>query len=118
GAAGARALGGSRAAAPSAGPPKLQASPTLPLRTACPSSRQNAYTNGANQGRLIQAPVMVATITGAWINLPWFAPFVYAFCLELGQAVLSGNVGLAWSFGGPADGAAALLPPSARAPAA
>ena len=28
-----------------------------------------------------------ATITGAWLNLPWFAPFVYAFCLRLGEAV-------------------------------
>lgn len=33
----------------------------------------------------------VATITGAWINLPWFAPFVYAFCLRLGESVLTGD---------------------------
>jgi uncharacterized protein (DUF2062 family) len=33
----------------------------------------------------------VATITGAWINLPWFAPFVYGFCLRLGEAVLTGD---------------------------
>ena len=33
----------------------------------------------------------VATITGAWINLPWFAPFVYGFCLALGDALLSGD---------------------------
>jgi hypothetical protein len=33
----------------------------------------------------------IATITGAWINLPWFAPFVYGFCLKLGEAVLSGD---------------------------
>jgi uncharacterized protein (DUF2062 family) len=32
-----------------------------------------------------------ATITGAWINLPWFAPFVYGFCLHLGEAVLTGD---------------------------
>jgi uncharacterized protein (DUF2062 family) len=32
-----------------------------------------------------------ATITGAWLNLPWFAPFVYGFCLRLGEAVLSGD---------------------------
>jgi uncharacterized protein len=32
-----------------------------------------------------------ATITGAWLNLPWFAPFVYAFCLRLGEAVLTGD---------------------------
>jgi uncharacterized protein (DUF2062 family) len=57
---------------------------------------------------------VVATITGAWMNLPWFAPFVYAFCLELGGAVLSGNVGLAWSFGELAVAASALLQASAR----
>jgi uncharacterized protein (DUF2062 family) len=33
----------------------------------------------------------VATITGAWINLPWFAPFVYAFCLRVGESVLTGD---------------------------
>jgi uncharacterized protein (DUF2062 family) len=32
-----------------------------------------------------------ATITGAWLNLPWFAPFVYGFCLRLGEAVLTGD---------------------------
>jgi uncharacterized protein (DUF2062 family) len=32
-----------------------------------------------------------ATVTGAWINLPWSAPFVYAFSLKLGEAVLSGD---------------------------
>jgi uncharacterized protein (DUF2062 family) len=32
-----------------------------------------------------------ATITGAWLNLPWFAPFVYAFCFRLGEAVLTGD---------------------------
>jgi uncharacterized protein (DUF2062 family) len=32
-----------------------------------------------------------ATITGTWINLPWFAPFVYGFSLKLGEAVLSGD---------------------------
>jgi uncharacterized protein (DUF2062 family) len=31
----------------------------------------------------------VATVTGAWINLPWFAPFVYAFSLRLGEAILN-----------------------------
>jgi uncharacterized protein (DUF2062 family) len=40
----------------------------------------------------------VATITGAWINLPWFAPFVYGFCLALGQALLSGDFsGFSWT---------------------
>ncbi|HWC04325.1 MAG TPA: DUF2062 domain-containing protein [Methylomirabilota bacterium] len=33
----------------------------------------------------------VATITGAWLNLPWFAPFVYGFCLRLGEGVLTGD---------------------------
>ena len=32
-----------------------------------------------------------ATITGAWLNLPWFAPFVYAFCFQMGEAVLTGD---------------------------
>ncbi|HLE43655.1 MAG TPA: DUF2062 domain-containing protein [Methylomirabilota bacterium] len=57
---------------------------------------------------------MAATITGAWINLPWFAPFVYAFCLKLGEAVLSGDVRLAWSFGELAEAAGAFLQTSAR----
>lgn len=39
----------------------------------------------------------VATITGAWLNLPWFAPFVYGFSLELGELILSGGAqGLGW----------------------
>jgi uncharacterized protein (DUF2062 family) len=29
------------------------------------------------------------TVTGAWLNLPWFAPFVYGFCLALGEAFLT-----------------------------
>ena len=37
-----------------------------------------------------------ATITGAWLNLPWFAPFVYGFSLKLGDSILSGNVSLSW----------------------
>ena len=32
-----------------------------------------------------------ATITGAWLNLPWTAPFVYGFSLTLGEAVLNGD---------------------------
>jgi uncharacterized protein len=32
-----------------------------------------------------------ATIMGAWLNLPWFAPFVYGFCLRFGEAVLTGD---------------------------
>ena len=42
---------------------------------------------------------VAATITGAWVNLPWFAPFVYGFCLKLGEVLLSGNASLAWSPG-------------------
>jgi uncharacterized protein (DUF2062 family) len=38
----------------------------------------------------LNAPV---TVTGAWLNLPWFAPFVYGFCLALGEALLSGDFG-------------------------
>lgn len=57
---------------------------------------------------------MAATITGAWINLPWFAPFVYAFCLKLGEAVLSGDIQLIWSVGELAEGATAFLQTSAR----
>lgn len=40
----------------------------------------------------------VATVTGAWINLPWFAPFVYGFSLKLGEAILSGDFSsFSWS---------------------
>lgn len=50
-----------------------------------------------------------ATITGAWINLPWFAPFVYAFCLELGRAMLSGDFSVVWRIGELPGFAAALI---------
>lgn len=56
---------------------------------------------------------MAATITGAWINLPWFAPFVYAFCLKLGEAVLSGDV-RAWRLGELTEAAGTFLQTSAR----
>jgi len=40
------------------------------------------------------------TVTGTWLNLPWFAPFVYAGAVKLGALMLpdlSGLVGLsAW----------------------
>jgi uncharacterized protein (DUF2062 family) len=29
-----------------------------------------------------------ATVAGAWLNLPWFAPFVYAGALTVGSAIL------------------------------
>jgi uncharacterized protein (DUF2062 family) len=35
-----------------------------------------------------------ATIAGTWINLPWFAPFVYAGALKLGAAILPDLHGL------------------------
>ena len=57
---------------------------------------------------------IAATITGTWINLPWFAPFIYAFSLKLGEAVLSGNFTLLWSFGELTAAAHALLQVSAR----
>jgi len=47
-------------------------------------------------GRLNRA----VTLAGTWINLPWFAPFVYAGALKIGAALLpdlSGVAGLsAW----------------------
>ncbi len=30
----------------------------------------------------------VATIAGTWLNLPWFAPFVYAAALKIGTTVV------------------------------
>jgi uncharacterized protein (DUF2062 family) len=42
------------------------------------------------------------TVAGTWLNLPWFAPFVYAGALKLGSVILpelSGLAGLsAWLF--------------------
>ncbi len=57
-----------------------------------------------------------ATVTGAWINLPWFAPFIYGFCLTLGQAILSGDFSrFSWtSMGALAEGAGAYLRASPR----
>jgi uncharacterized protein (DUF2062 family) len=36
----------------------------------------------------------LSTVTGAWLNLPWFAPFVYALSLKVGEFILSGGQGL------------------------
>ncbi len=33
------------------------------------------------------------TLTGAWLNLPWFAPFVYGLSLKVGEFLLSGGKG-------------------------
>ena len=35
-----------------------------------------------------------ATVTGAWLNLPWVAPFVYGISLKVGEFILSGGHGL------------------------
>ena len=35
-----------------------------------------------------------ATVTGAWLNLPWMAPFVYAGALKLGHVVVPDRGGL------------------------
>lgn len=34
-----------------------------------------------------------STVTGAWLNLPWFAPFVYGLSLKVGDLILSGGQG-------------------------
>jgi uncharacterized protein (DUF2062 family) len=34
------------------------------------------------------------TLTGTWINLPWFAPFVYAGAVKLGAMMLPDLTGL------------------------
>lgn len=36
----------------------------------------------------------MSTITGAWVNLPWFAPFVYVFCYWFGKVLLGRGFGL------------------------
>jgi len=33
----------------------------------------------------------VATVTGAWLNLPWFAPFLYGLSLKVGDLILGGQ---------------------------
>jgi uncharacterized protein (DUF2062 family) len=35
------------------------------------------------------------TVTGTWLNLPWFAPFIYAGALKLGALMLPDLSGLA-----------------------
>jgi uncharacterized protein (DUF2062 family) len=35
-----------------------------------------------------------ATVTGAWLNLPWLAPFVYGGALKIGGLILPGAEGL------------------------
>ena len=52
----------------------------------------------ATVGRLNRA----LTVAGTWLNLPWFAPFVYAGAVKLGSWLLPGLSGLggisAWLF--------------------
>lgn len=33
----------------------------------------------------------VATVTGAWLNLPWVAPFVYGAALKIGTLIIPGQ---------------------------
>ncbi len=33
----------------------------------------------------------VATVTGAWLNLPWIAPFVYGAALKVGTLIVPGQ---------------------------
>ena len=35
-----------------------------------------------------------ATITGTWLNLPWFAPFVYGLALHIGSLILPDPQGI------------------------
>jgi uncharacterized protein (DUF2062 family) len=35
------------------------------------------------------------TVTGTWLNLPWFAPFIYAGAVKLGALMLPDLTGLA-----------------------
>jgi uncharacterized protein len=35
-----------------------------------------------------------ATVTGAWFNLPWFAPFVYGLALHIGTLIVPDPQGL------------------------
>ena len=34
-----------------------------------------------------------ATVTGAWLNLPWFAPFVYGLALHIGGLIVPDSEG-------------------------
>ena len=54
----------------------------------------------------------VATITGAWLNLPWFAPFVYGLSLKVGEFILSGGQGLETMRGMGLEDLAAMFRPS------
>ena len=53
----------------------------------------------------------LSTITGAWLNLPWFAPFVYAMSLKVGELVLSGGQGVEFVPGKGLNDLAGLIRP-------
>ena len=53
----------------------------------------------------------VATVTGAWLNLPWFAPFVYGLSLKVGEFVLSGGQGLEFVRGEKLEDLATMIRP-------
>jgi uncharacterized protein (DUF2062 family) len=54
----------------------------------------------------------LSTITGAWLNLPWFAPFVYALSLKVGEFILSSGQGLEFVSGKGLRDLAAMIRPS------
>ena len=51
------------------------------------------------------------TVTGAWLNLPWFAPFVYGLALRLGELVLGQERRVPMEQGRWAELRASLWPP-------
>lgn len=53
----------------------------------------------------------VATVTGAWFNLPWIAPFVYGLSLKVGEFILSGGQGLEFLRGERLGDLAAMIRP-------
>lgn len=53
----------------------------------------------------------LSTITGAWLNLPWFAPFVYALSLKVGEFILGGGQGLGWLLGKSLSDLAGMIRP-------
>jgi uncharacterized protein (DUF2062 family) len=52
------------------------------------------------------------TVTGAWLNLPWFAPLVYGVSLKIGELLLGGPEAEAFSEIPWADMVPSIWPPS------
>jgi uncharacterized protein (DUF2062 family) len=52
------------------------------------------------------------TVTGAWLNLPWFAPLVYGVSLKIGEFLLGGPEAEAFSEIPWADMIPSIWPPS------